>query len=137
QTSLLVKEYPGTAVVYKAIEGLEGYIARHGGRRTGSPMVNITGVAGGQYQLRVAIPTDTTLPESGDIRFRQLIRGKYLITDVRGGQAAVNSALDRINDYVSDYRRTAMAIPFFSFVTDRSREADTTKWMTRIYYPIY
>ena len=73
----------------------------------------------------------------GGIFSRKLVRGHYLETDVHGGSGAVNSALDRMNNYISDYGRTVMAIPFFSLMTDRSKEPDTTKWVTRIYYPIY
>jgi hypothetical protein len=37
---------------------------------------------------------------------------------------------------MSDYQQTAMAIPFESLVTDRSREPDTLKWITNIYVPV-
>ena len=59
---------------------------------------------------RTAIPVDRHFEDEGVSR--KLVRGHYLETDVHGGSGAVNSALDRMNNYISDYGRTVMAIPF-------------------------
>jgi hypothetical protein len=42
-----------------------------------------------------------------------------------------------MQQYFADYKRVAMAIPFEYLVTDRETETDTTKWVTRIYAPVY
>jgi hypothetical protein len=59
------------------------------------------------------------------------------MTEVRGGDYTVNQALEHLQEYMNDYQRATMAIPFQSWVTDRSAEKDTTKWVTKIYYPVY
>jgi hypothetical protein len=137
ETSRKVKGYPGTAVIYGVVHRLESFAARRGGTRTGFPMLNVDPEADGEYEMKVAIPVDLHLTDSGDVVFRKLVRGSYLESNVSGGPGAVNAALGRIGNYIADYRRTVMAIPFFSLVTDRTAEPDSAKWVTRIYYPIY
>ena len=62
--------------------------------------------------------------------------GNILITEVKGGSNKINNAYKQIRNYISDYNRIAPAIPFESLVTDRSKEPDSSKWVTRIYYPV-
>jgi hypothetical protein len=59
-----------------------------------------------------------------------------LRAEVKGGNATVEEALHQMKIFISDYQKTAMAIPFESLVTDRSKEPDTSKWITRIYTPV-
>jgi len=35
-----------------------------------------------------------------------------------------------------DYQRAIIAIPFQMLITDRTKETDSTKWITRLYYPV-
>lgn len=137
ETTRAVKGYPGTGTIYGIVKFLEAFAHRRGGVRTGYPMLNIDPLEGGSYRLKMAIPVDRELRDSGDVVFRKLVKGQYLESDVRGGPGAINAALGRIDNYIADHQRTVMAIPFFSLVTDRTVEPDSAKWVTRIYYPIY
>jgi len=56
--------------------------------------------------------------------------------DVIGGSYTVEDALKQMKIYMNDYQKRAMALPFQSLVTDRSKQPDTLKWITRIYTPI-
>jgi len=128
--------YPATTDIYSLLHKLKEYVARENARETGYPMVNVTVSDSGQYKTMVAIPVNKALHGDGDIYFRKLIPGKYLTTEIRGGIYAVNTALGQLQNYINDYRRTTMAIPFQSLITDRSRVTDTTQWLTRWYYPV-
>jgi hypothetical protein len=128
--------YPSTGDIYSLVKKLKDCILLHHGLVTGYPMVNIM-ERGGQFQLRVAIPTNQPVPEKDSITNRALPGNKFLEAEVKGGPATVNEAMEQMNNYISDYHRTVMAIPFFSLETDRSAEPDSTKWMTRIYCPIF
>ena len=130
--------FPNKAMIYGEVGKLKSYLAGHNGRVTGYPMVNVSPLEGRGYELRVALPTDKLFPEvGGEVYGRRLIKGKYLEADIRGGDSSVSSALHRMNEYIADHQRTVMAIPFQSLVTDRSKEGDTSRWVTRLYYPIY
>jgi hypothetical protein len=38
--------------------------------------------------------------------------------------------------YMKDFKLTSPAMPFELLVTNRANEPDTSKWVTKIYYPI-
>jgi hypothetical protein len=134
--SWMLRNYPVTDTIYQKVRILEQFIAAHGQPVTGHPMVNVTPLTSGLFHLRVALPTDKEIPGSANIQPRNLPTDNFLYADVRGGEGTVHAAFGRMDDYISDYGRTKMAIPFLVFVTDRRTEPDTAKWTTRIYYPI-
>lgn len=129
---------PTNEDIYSQIRRLRKYIQEAHVPETGFPMVNVTPMEEepGAYRLMVALPTGGMVESSGDFSFMRLIPGKYLVTDVKGGPFTVAMALASMKDYIRDYQRTVMAIPFQSLVTDRMREPDSTRWVTRIYYPV-
>jgi len=136
-TSGETKGYPTVGKVYAMIDELKDYIKKHLARETGFPMQNIYTADSINYLIKVAIPADRRLPDSDKIHYRWMLPGgNILITEVKGGQKEINKAYQQIINYISEYGRTSPAIPFESLVTDRRKEPDSTKWITRIYYPV-
>ncbi len=136
-TSKEIKGYPSTEIVYSLIDELKNYIKQQSANETGYPMLNIFTKDSITYLVKVAIPVDKKLPPSGNISYRWMLGGgNILITEVKGGEDEIQKAYVQIQTYISDYKRTAPAIPFESLVTDRRQEPDSNKWITRIYYPV-
>jgi hypothetical protein len=129
--------YPGTADISPLLKKLKKYMVDEKARETGYPMLNITDLQQGKYQVMVAIPEDKELTGNRELFTRRLTPGRYLTTEVKGGERTVVNAIAKMQEYMADYERASMAIPFQSLITDRSAEPDTTKWVTRIYYPVY
>ena len=138
-TRTVVPAPPSTEDIYRLLHKVKDYLEKAGARQTGYPMMNVTPLPGRKdsFQVMVAIPVDRSLPGDSDIYFMRLIPGKYLIGDVKGGRRRVEEALAGFRQYIMDYQRTVMAIPFESLITDRSLEPDSSRWETRIYYPIF
>jgi hypothetical protein len=138
-TKAIYPAYPSTEIVYSLLNKVKNYLDRQGAKQTGYPMMNIAPLNGGEdsFQVMVAIPIDRRLAGEGDIYFRNLVPGKYLVGEVTGGKSAIDRALDGFQHYILDYQRTVMAIPFQLLITDRSKEHDSSRWETRIYYPIF
>ncbi len=130
------KVKPGTIEVYKMLYSLQNYMQGKGAKQNGYPMTNTTQLADSSFQLMVGIPTDKELPEKENMFPRKMIKGNFLVTEVTGGPSTVNEALKQLQFYAEDYRRVAIAIPFESLVTDRLKVTDTTKWKTRVYFPV-
>jgi hypothetical protein len=131
------KNYPSTDIIYGLIDQLKNYITLHEAKETGFPMLNITSTDSVGFITRVAIPVNKKLPSSGNIAYKWMLGGgNILITEIKGGSSAINTAFKQIENYTNDYQRVAPAIPFLSLVTDRRKEPDSTKWVTRIYYPV-
>ncbi|MEJ7912330.1 MAG: hypothetical protein WKF70_04190 [Chitinophagaceae bacterium] len=136
-TSTSTQGYPATETVYGLIKRLALYAAKNKSFQTGMPMVNVNTTDSITYTTQVALPLDKMLSDSGSIVYRRMLGGgDILFTDVRGGVNSISLAYKEMEHYVSDFRRTAPAIPFLSLVTDRSKEPDTSKWVTRIYWPV-
>jgi hypothetical protein len=132
-----VTGYPGNGVVYALVDELKNYIKAQGAEETGFPMLNIFTKDSLQYLVKVAIPVNKKLPDSGTMSYRWMLGGgNILITEVKGGPAALRKAYLQIEQFISDFQRVAPAIPFESLVTDRRQQPDSSQWITRIYYPV-
>lgn len=130
------KTFPTTNEIYGLIDNLKKYISQQGAKETNPPMLNIKNDSG-YYRTMVAIPVDRELPETKNFAFKRMVAGKILVAEIRGGYNTANKALKQMDLYLSDNHLSAPAIPFQSLVTDRSLEPDSTRWVTKIYYPIY
>lgn len=135
-TSGTSQVYPTTESIYGLVNKLKSYAEKNGAKQTGFPMMNIY-KADSLYNIKVALPVDKKLKDEGKIVYRWMLGGgNILVTEVRGGLYTINKAFAEMENYVRDFRRTAPAIPFQSLVTDRSKEPDTSKWVTKVYWPV-
>jgi hypothetical protein len=139
-TMVLIKKisstYPTTNEIYTLIGNLKKYIAAQKAKENNYPMVHVKKLEDSTFETMVAIPVNKELPGNGEITFSRFVPWKVLTAEVKGGDKTVEEALRQMKVFISDYQKTAMAIPFESLVTDRSKEPDTTKWITNIYTPV-
>jgi hypothetical protein len=136
-TKTVTNSYPSTAAVYESIGKLESFIAAKGDRVTGSPLLNISRLDSSQYQVMVALPVDRELKSEADIEFKRMIPGNFLMMEVKGGTYTAANAGKQLELYLSDHEKTVMAIPFEVLITNRITEPDTSKWLTKVYMPVY
>ncbi|MEO5595040.1 MAG: hypothetical protein ABIR15_02260 [Chitinophagaceae bacterium] len=129
--------WPATDFVYDRINKLKKFCNEQGCNITGTPMLNITRLQSSGYQLMVALPVNRFMQPKDSISGIRMVPGKFIIADVAGGLQTIAEMHQQISFYFQDYRRTSMAIPFDYLVTDRQRETDSSKWITRIYAPVY
>ena len=128
--------YPGTSDMYEKIGLLRSYAASQGAKEMDYPMINVSKAKNGRYECMVAVPVDRELKGNSVIFPRRFISWNIFMGEVRGGAASAEQALARLHQYTTDYQRTAMSIPFQSLVTERDKEPDTLKWVTRVILPV-
>lgn len=129
--------YPATGEIYEMISQIKKYILREQAKEDGYPMLHISASDSKHFVAQVAIPVNRKLPDYGIFSSKRMLKnGDILVAEITGGKNTLDSALTQIDIYSSDHRYNNIAIPFQSLVTDRTIETDTTKWVTRIYYPI-
>lgn len=128
---------PTTPQIYSMVSLLEKYAQENKAEAANAPMLNITISDSSHYQCTVAIPLNKALPNSGEIYFSRMIPGRILIETVKGGPATIEYAFGRLSDYYRQHKLTSPALSFQSLITDRLHETDTSKWITKIYYPIF
>ena len=129
------KSYPSVQQIYAVIQKLKNYIDDEGARETDYPMLHVDSAAG-KFSSMVAIPTSKVLQGKGDIIPKRMVLGNILVAEVKGGSSTIRNGLNQLQLYVDDHRRASPAIPYQSLVTDRLSESDTSKWVTKIYYPV-
>ncbi len=133
----IFSHYPSTLEIYGLIEKLKTYIKSENATETNSPMLNIQQADSNGYHIMVAIPTNRLLNGKGDIELKRMVMGNLIWGEVKGGPAAVAAAIEQLENYKQDQRLTSPAIPFASLITNRTIEPDTSKWVTRVYYPVF
>ncbi len=128
---------PDEEKVYSLVNKLRSYIKEKKAVETNSPMLNVTNTDSG-YLTMVGIPTNKELPPYNEIVSKRLapIKDKILTTEVRGGTASIKNAYLQIEQYMTDHSLSAPVIPFELMITDRKEQKDTSKWITKIFYPI-
>jgi hypothetical protein len=131
-----LNSYPSTEDIYKLADQLNEYIQESGAQQTDHPMLHVLQV-NDRYEMMVAIPVNKNLPAKGNIQPKRMVLGNILVAEVRGGNETVKKGLKEFDNYVNDYGKTSPAIPFASLVTDRRQERDTSKWLTKLYYPVF
>lgn len=137
-TAAACKNFPTTEFIYTQIAKLNTYAAINNAQAAGYPMLNIETDDGVNYNVRLALPVNKIIPDKpNDITLKRMLGGgNILVAEVKGGNATTAEALRQINLYARDYQRIPPAIPFFSLITNRMAEADSSKWITKVYCPV-
>ncbi len=100
-------------------------------------MLNIQKEKSGKYKTEVALPMDTLITTGKYLAIKRLpYQGDLIVTEVSGGLEKTKEAFDQIQIYALDHHRNMAALPFYSLVTNRLVQPDSSKWITKIYCPI-
>ncbi len=130
--------YPTNTEIYGKVTLLQNYAKLNNATVVKSPMLN-TQFINNKYFYMVALPVNKLLSNKGNIQMkRMLIGGNYLESDdIKGGYVTIQKAIQNFENYKTDYSYSSPAIPFQSLITNRINEPDSTKWITKLYYPIF
>ncbi len=129
--------HPMEAEVYQLIDQLNVYANTKNAKQVNQPMMHLERIDSNHFEIMVALPIDKVIDNAGSFSFKQMVKGNTLIAEVLGGRATINNGLRALEQFKSDYQFTSPAISFESMITDRRAEPDTSKWVTRLYYPIF
>lgn len=129
--------YPSTEELYNHIKKIQAYVTKNGVQQSGSPIFNVTQMDNNRYQLMAGIPVNQFLKEADGYSSKNMVKGNFMISEVVGGNYAVDKAAESLQQYFLDYRKTSMAMNFTMLVTDRLLQPDSSKWITKLYRPVY
>ncbi len=129
--------YPTTPEVYALVNELKVYIAAQNGKEQDQPILNVYPLSQTTYEAMVAIATNKNLPSTNRYLLKNMMLGNIVVSEVKGGQHAINNCQQEVENYVRDYKKESPAIPFQQLVTNRITETDTSKWVTTINYPVF
>ena len=129
--------YPATTEIYKAIKELKDQIILKNIKETGNPMLHVRMLDSSNYETMVAIPINKEMLFDNKFAIKKMILGNLLVTDVTGGVANIQKAYNALDTYILDHRLISPAMPYESLITNRFLESDTSKWKSKVYYPIF
>ena len=135
-TRFITRRNPSTEEIYSQFNILKKSIQKQHGQITGYPMVNVRMLKADSFETQVAIPTSHTLQNEGAIFYRKMVPGNFLTATVKGGEYTVRESMQQLDFFMKDHGKIQVARPFEQFITDRTTEPDTAKWLTRIYLPV-
>jgi hypothetical protein len=122
--------YPSVEDVYERVHALRNYVVSQGAKETDYPMFHVSEKTDKGYESMVGIPVDTILKATAQIEPKRYVPWKVMTGKVVGGPQQAERGMLLLQQYVTDHQKPAMGLPFQSLVTERDKEADTTKWVT-------
>lgn len=128
---------PSVKQIYDMIHVLENHIKKYNGIIHGDPMVNITKMGDNSVYTQVAFPLAADIPAGNNIVIKKMVLGNILEVKVVGNADKVEKALQAAEDYMFDRMKSAPAISFVTYNSNRLLEKDSSKWVSTIYYPIF
>jgi len=137
-TRRVLDHQPTVKDIDDIIQSLKTYIRHHNAAEQNFPMLNVRQLDSSHYEVMMAIPVDRRLPLTNDFAPKFLLKGGNILeAKITGGPYTIEAAFREFENYRSDYKYGTPAIRYQLLVTDRSKEPDTAKWITKIYYPIF
>lgn len=134
-TTFMHDAAPGPAFIDSIVGNMKA-VAQQGGAAVTGPVMMHFEKSGNMHLVMLGLPVDREVEARGDYRTRRMVMGNLLEAEVRGGRTEIEKGFRQMEKYIRDHRRTSPAIPFEVPLTNRMAEADSNKWLTRIYYPI-
>ncbi len=128
---------PSIEEVYKMIALVENYVGLKQGKIKNPPMLNVYEEEPGKYSTMIAIPTTEQIEGQGNIYFKQLVDGNLLTAIIKGGSYTIEQAEAQLKTYLTEHKKTSPAIPYQTLITNRLQEPDTSKWITKLNYPVF
>jgi hypothetical protein len=130
--------YPDEKEVDNMIQLLRKYISSQKAVEKNYPMLNVHFNGTNKYETMVAIATERLLPAIGNFSPKLVLKGgNVLEAEFTGGPAGIKKAFEEFENYRLENGFSSPAIPYQLLITDRLKENDTTKWITKIYYPVF
>ena len=130
--------YPDVLEIDEMIRSLRKYIVQKNAIEKNAPMLNVLMTDSLKYEAMAAIPVDRSLPGTNEFASKFLLKGGNILeAEIKGGPHTISNSMQEFENYRSDHKYSSPAIPFQLLVTDRAKETDTTKWITKLYFPVF
>jgi len=137
-TRRLLDHQPTVKDIDDMIQSLKKYIIENNAVEQNFPMLNVLRIDSSRFEVMTAIPVDRQLPLTNDFAPKFLLKGGNILEgEIKGGPNRIETALKEFENYRLDYKLLSPAKPYQLLMTDRLKEPDTTKWITRLYFPVF
>jgi len=87
-------------------------------------------------ELEPGIPVDNAGKSEGDIKATEVPAKKAMKVDYYGNYDGLGEVHEFIDQWAAANNMTVNGPPWEEYITDPDNEPDTSKWLTRVYYPV-
>jgi hypothetical protein len=137
-TTTHANDYPLPTTIYSMVNELKKQIKAQGAFPLDSPMMNVHPDENSGYQVMVALPINKIIkPGSNTVINKLVLNANVLEVEVTGGKNTIANAFTQVKNYQKDHRLLSPAMPYELLITNRLNQKDTTKWVTKVYWPIF
>ncbi len=137
-TRKLFNYYPDEFETEEMVKKMRAYIKANNAKEMNYPMLHIQQEDSIHFSAMTAIATDIKLPDNNEFAAKMLLKGGNLLeAEINGGHATFRKAFYEYDMFIKDYSKTSPAIPYQLMITDRTKERDTLKWVTKLCYPVF
>lgn len=123
------RAYPSTAEIYEHIGAIRKYAVSKDAHALNYPMLHVEKTDTG-YACMVGLSVDKQLTGTDVILPKRYVPWKIVTAEVHGGAYSAEEGMLRLAEYVQDHSLAPQGLPFQSLMTERDRQADTTRWVT-------
>ncbi len=136
-TKVILVNHPTTNDIYNTIHQLQQFAKNNNAIATGNPIYNISPKENNKFQLMCALPINHKIVPNAQFSNISMVKGSFMVTEVIGGDSTLNDAAKIMRLYFEDFHRVTMAVNFTMLVSDRLYQTDSSKWISKLYYPVY
>ena len=86
--------------------------------------------------FRVAIPANSSKGETDRIKKDMRYGGRVVMAEYQGPYEGIEPAYMGLEEYVEANGLETAGYPFEVYITDPGMEADPSKWITEVYWPV-
>ncbi len=133
--SCTIEEFP--AKLHQLYKEIGDYMKSMNVQQNGFPFcVYYNWNPAGISVFEAGFPTAQSLKGKGRIQLSELSGSKVLMVSQFGPYESTSDAHDAIDKYMKEKNIECIGAPWEVYVTDISKEPDTTKWETQVFYPV-
>lgn len=113
------------------------FTQKNGIKTTGAPFAMYFGEPNAQkFEIQAGVPVDKTVPVTGNIKYGEFKEGNAIMVDYTGPYDKVGPVYQALDSYAKAKNKKINGAPWEEYITDPMKEKDSTKWETKIYFPV-
>jgi effector-binding domain-containing protein len=112
------------------------YVEKNKLKMTNAPFSICYSFTKDEVDYEAGVPVENCKISTDKIKVKQLKISKVIIADYYGPYSGLGKEYEAIGKWIVDNKKKVSGAPLEMYITDPVTEKDTSKWLTKIYYPI-
>jgi effector-binding domain-containing protein len=117
-------------------KGLMEFVEKNKLKMTNAPFAVYNSFTKDEVDFEAGIPVEYCTVSSDRIKVKKMNLSKVIVADYYGPYSGLGKEYEAIGKWVVDNKKRISGAPIEMYVSDSAKEKDSTKWLTKIFYPI-